>query len=64
LWDGKYSYRIWRQLLDEINILVSPLVIGGSKTPALFQSPELRWREINPKRLALLDYQKLENDRV
>jgi hypothetical protein len=29
-------------LVDEVNILVLPSIIGGFKTPSLFQSPELK----------------------
>ncbi len=51
-------------LLDEINLLVSPLVIGGTETPVLFRSQELHWPDITPHRLKLLDCRKMENDRI
>lgn len=51
-------------LMDEINILFNPLVIGGFTIPTLFASPEPKWPSILPSRLRLLDVQTLNNDRL
>jgi len=32
-------------LLDEINILFNPVIIGGYETPTLFASPDLKEEE-------------------
>ncbi len=41
---GKLSGALIRaSLLDEINLLVCPVVIGGYATPTLFASPEIDW---------------------
>jgi hypothetical protein len=40
---GKLNGALLREgLVDEINILVCPVVIGGMETPALFNSPDLK----------------------
>ena len=55
---------IRRNLLDEINILMSPVVIGGTAVPTLFDSPDPVWPEIKPNRLQLIDCRKMEHERV
>jgi riboflavin biosynthesis pyrimidine reductase len=47
-------------LVDEINILVLPSIIGGFKTPSLFQSPELKHNEW-PTPLRLI-WAQVQND--
>ena len=47
-------------LVDEINILVLPSIIGGFKTPSLFQSPELKHDEW-PTPLRLI-WAQVQND--
>ncbi|MBN2351436.1 MAG: dihydrofolate reductase family protein [Spirochaetales bacterium] len=62
---GRLAGALIRQsLLDEINILVSPLVIGGSAVPTLFDSPDPVWPDIKPKRLQLIDCRKMEHAKV
>jgi 2,5-diamino-6-(ribosylamino)-4(3H)-pyrimidinone 5'-phosphate reductase len=47
-------------LVDEINILILPAIIGGSSTPSLFQSPELKPSEW-PTKLKLI-WAQVQND--
>ena len=62
---GKLSGALIRQgLLDEINILFSPLVIGGYSIPTLFSSPEPHWPDILPNKLQLLDMKTLYQDKI
>ncbi|MBM3187516.1 MAG: deaminase [Chloroflexi bacterium] len=50
-------------LVDEINLLVFPAVIGGTETPSLFDSPDLG-RDGWPTRLRLLSAQTLEEGHI
>lgn len=50
-------------LVDEVNILVLPSIIGGFKTPSLFQSPELKTKEW-PTPLKLIWAQVQNNGRI
>lgn len=50
-------------LVDEVNVEFFPALIGGFKTPSLFQSPELKQDEW-PTRLKLLSAQVREDGRV
>lgn len=50
-------------LVDEINIEFFPAIIGGYRTPALFDSPELGPGEL-PQRLRLLSTQTQADGRV
>ncbi len=62
---GKLSGALIRSsLLDEINILVSPLIIGGESTPNLFSSPDLLLPTDLPNRLELIDMQRFQRDRL
>lgn len=62
---GRLSGALIRSsLLDEVNILVSPLVIGGYTVPTLFASPEPEWPTILPNKLRLLEVKSLENDKL
>jgi 2,5-diamino-6-(ribosylamino)-4(3H)-pyrimidinone 5'-phosphate reductase len=47
-------------LVDEVNILVLPMIIGGFKTPSLFESPELKPNEW-PTPLRLM-WAQVQND--
>ncbi len=61
---GRLSGALLRAgLVDEINIEFFPAVIGGSETPALFDSPALRPNEW-PTRLELLSAQVQAEGRV
>jgi len=55
---------IRNSLLDEINILQSPLVIGGYTVPTLFASPEPEWPAILPKKLQLIEVKNFMNDKL
>jgi hypothetical protein len=58
---GKLGGALLRSgLVDEVNILVLPSIIGGSKTPSLFQSPELKPNEW-PTMLRLI-WAQVQND--
>lgn len=60
---GKLSGALLRAaLLDEINILLSPIVIGGFTIPTLFASEELNWPKILPSKLKLLEVKSLKKD--
>lgn len=51
-------------LLDEINILLSPIVIGGYSVPTLFASPEPLWPGIKPSQLRLLEVKHMQHDKL
>lgn len=55
---------IRRDLIDEINLLVNPVVIGGFKTPVLFASPEVSPPTILPSKLKLITSQVNEDDSI
>lgn len=62
---GRLSGALIRSsLLDEINILFSPLVIGGYNVPTLFASPEPLWPSILPNKLQLLEVKNFSNDKL
>ncbi|HPR16642.1 MAG TPA: dihydrofolate reductase family protein [Candidatus Cloacimonadota bacterium] len=62
---GRLSGALIRSsLLDEVNLLVSPIVIGGNLTPKLFTSPELNWPSTMPNRLTLLEIKNMKNDKI
>ncbi|GAB1367430.1 RibD family protein [Candidatus Cloacimonadaceae bacterium] len=62
---GKLSGALIRaSLLDEINILQSPVVIGGYTIPSLLSSPEPQWPQIKPNRLKLLEAKNFMNDKL
>ncbi len=62
---GRLSGALIRaSLLDEINILLSPLVIGGYSIPTLFASPEPVWPDILPNKLQLLEVKNFINDKL
>jgi riboflavin biosynthesis pyrimidine reductase len=51
-------------LLDEVNILLCPLVIGGFSVPTLFASPDPAWPEIAPNKLRLLEAKPFANGKL
>ncbi len=62
---GRFSGALIRSgLLDEINILQSPLVIGGYTVPTLFAAPEPEWPAILPQKLQLLEVKNFMNDKL
>jgi len=62
---GKLSGALIKaSLLDEINVLVSPLVIGGYTVPTLFASPEPDWPAIKPIKLKLIEVKNFMNDKL
>ncbi|MCK9333605.1 MAG: dihydrofolate reductase family protein [Candidatus Cloacimonetes bacterium] len=62
---GKLSGALIRaSLLDEINILLSPIVIGGYTIPTLFASEEINWPNVVPNTLKLLAVKKMDNDKL
>ena len=62
---GKLSGALIRNsLLDEINILLCPVVIGGFSIPTLFASPEPRLPSIMPNKLQLIEVKNLLNDKL
>lgn len=62
---GRMSGALIRSsMLDEINILLSPIVIGGFSIPSLFASPEPKWPMIVPNKLKLLEVKSLLNDKL
>ncbi len=62
---GKLSGALIRSgLLDEVNILLSPIVIGGFTVPTLFASPEPEWPDNMPSRLCLIEQKNLINDKI
>jgi len=61
---GKLNGALLRDgLVDEINVHVFPVVIGGTETPALFDSPDLGPEEW-PTRLKLISTQTLAEGHV
>ncbi len=53
---GKFAGALIREnLLDEINILFSPLIYGGSETPFLFNSPDIEPPKILPNKLRYIE---------
>ena len=62
---GKLSGALIRSnLLDEINILLNPIVIGGFTIPTLFASPEPVWPTVLPNQLKLLEVKTMPNERL
>lgn len=62
---GRLSGALIRSsLLDEVNILLSPIVIGGFTIPTLFASPEPQWPAILPQKLQLLEVKNFINDKL
>lgn len=62
---GKLSGALIRaSLLDEINILLCPLVIGGLAIPTLFASPEPVWPTTLPKQLRLMEVKNFGKDKL
>jgi len=62
---GRLSGALIRSsLLDEINILLSPIVIGGYSIPTLFASPEPKWPTILPNKLQLVEVKSFLNDKL
>lgn len=62
---GRLSGALLRaSLLDEINVLVSPIVIGGFNTPTLLASPELNWPTIMPNKLDLIEMKQIFNNKI
>jgi len=62
---GKLSGALIREnLIDEINILLNPVVIGGFNTPILFASPEVNPPEILPTKLKLISLNRNKDDSV
>ncbi len=62
---GRLSGALIRSsLLDEVNILISPIVIGGFTIPTLFASPEPQWPAILPAKLQLLEVKNFINDKL
>lgn len=62
---GKLAGALIREaLLDEINILINPVIIGGYQTPTLFDSPELDPPKINPVHLELISNQILPSKQI
>ena len=61
---GKINGALLREgLVDEINILVCPVVIGGLETPALFDSPDLKVDDW-PTQLKLISVKDFEEGHV
>jgi riboflavin biosynthesis pyrimidine reductase len=61
---GKMNGALLRAgLVDEVNINVFPALIGGTATPSLFDSPELRPDE-SPARLKLIAAQVRAEDHL
>lgn len=62
---GKLSGALIRaSLLDEVNILLSPIVVGGYTVPTLFASPEPQYPEIVPNKLQLIEVNNFMNDKL
>jgi len=62
---GKLSGALIREsLLDEINLLLCPVVIGGYATPTLFASPEIDWTGGRASKLSLVESRKIGDDKV
>jgi len=62
---GKLSGALLRDdLIDEINILFNPVIIGGFKTPVLFASTELNPPKILPSKLTLISSKVNDNGSI
>ena len=62
---GKLSGALLRDdLIDEINILFNPFIIGGFKTPVLFASTELNPPKILPTELTLISSKVNDNGSI
>jgi len=62
---GKLSGALLRDdLIDEINILFNPFIIGGFKTPVLFASTELNPPKILPTKLTLISSKVNDNGSI
>ncbi len=62
---GKLSGALLRDdLIDEINILFNPFIIGGFKTPVLFASTELNPPKILPTELILISSKANDNGSI
>ena len=62
---GRLSGALIRaSLLDEINILLSPIVIGGYEIPSLFSSPGPEWPTFLPDKLQLVDVTTLPHGKL
>ena len=58
------DYGTLGDLIDEINILLNPIVIGGFNTPILFASPEVNPPEILPTKLKLISLNKNKDESI
>ena len=62
---GKLSGALLRDdLIDGINILFNPFIIGGFKTPILFASTELNPPKILPTKLTLISSKVNDNGSI
>jgi riboflavin biosynthesis pyrimidine reductase len=62
---GKLAGALIREnLIDEINLLLNPVVVGGFKTPVLFTSPELSPPEVLPSKLRLISSHVNEDESI
>lgn len=62
---GKLSGALIRaELLDEIIVLINPVIIGGFKTPILFASTELNPPTILPSKLKLISSKVNEDESI
>jgi len=62
---GKLSGALIREnLLDEVNILFSPVVFGGTNAPVLFKSPDINPPDILPRKLKYIESQVLESGAI
>ncbi len=62
---GKLSGALLRDdLIDEINILFNPFIIGGFKTPVLFASTELNPPKVLPTELTLISSKVNDNGSI
>ena len=62
---GKLSGALIREdLIDEIIILLNPVVIGGFQTPIIFASPEVHPPEVLPSKLELISSEVNKDDSI
>jgi riboflavin biosynthesis pyrimidine reductase len=62
---GKFAGALIREnLLDEINILFSPAIYGGTLTPYLFNSPDIEPPQILPSSLRYLESHVLNSGAI